>query len=86
MSKIKFPKNPYVGIKLFCKTCRVDNPKCNHHDRIMYRVRIHVPGTTNDIKSKMLSDTYGSENVFYETMHGSLPCSETLSRHQISIK
>ncbi len=57
MSKIKFPKNPYVGIKLFCKTCRVDNPKCNHHDRIIYRVRVHVPGTIKDIKSKMLSAT-----------------------------
>lgn len=57
MSKIKLPKNPYVGIKLFCKTCRVDNPKCNHHDRIIYRVRLHVPGTIKDIKSKMLSAT-----------------------------
>ena len=57
MSKIKLPKNPYVGIKLFCKTCRVDNPKCNHHNRIIYRVRLHVPGTIKDIKSKMLSAT-----------------------------
>jgi integrase len=57
MSILKLPKNPYKGLKLFCKTCRVDNPKCNHHDRIIYRVRVHVPGTIKDIKSKMLSAT-----------------------------
>lgn len=55
MSVLKLPKNPYKGLKLFCKKCRVDNPKCNHHDRIIYRVRVHVPGTMKDIKSKMLS-------------------------------
>ncbi len=55
MKELKLPKNPYKGIKLFCKTCRVDNPKCNHHDRIVYRVRVHIPGTKNDIKSKMLT-------------------------------
>lgn len=55
MSVLKLPKNPYKGLKLFCKKCRVDNPKCNHYDRIIYRVRVHVPGTIKDIKSKMLS-------------------------------
>jgi integrase len=55
MSVLKLPKNPYKGIKLYCRTCRVDNPKCSHHDRIIYRVRVHVPGTDKDIKSKMLS-------------------------------
>ncbi len=57
MSILKLPKNPYKGLKLFCKKCRVDNPKCNHHDRIIYRVRVHVPGTIKDIKSKMLTAT-----------------------------
>jgi integrase len=57
MSVLKLPKNPYKGLKLFCRTCRVDNPKCNHYDRIIYRVRVHVPGTGKDIKSKMLSAT-----------------------------
>lgn len=55
MNVLKLPKNPYKGLKLFCKKCRVDNPKCNHFDRIIYRVRVHVPGTIKDIKSKMLS-------------------------------
>lgn len=57
MKELKLPKNPYKGIKLFCKTCRVDNPKCSHHDRIVYRVRVHIPGSKYDIKSKMLKAT-----------------------------
>ncbi len=57
MIVLKLPKNPYKGIKLFCKTCRVDNPKCNHYDKIIYRVRVHIPGTKNEIKSKMLVAT-----------------------------
>jgi len=67
MSNLKLPKNPYKGIKLFCRTCRVDNPKCNHHDRIIYRVRVHVPGTDKDIKSKMLSAT-NYEDAVAETI------------------
>ena len=67
MSVLKLPKNPYKGLKLFCKKCRVDNPKCNHHDRIIYRVRVHVPGTDKDIKSKMLSAT-NYEDAVAETI------------------
>ena len=67
MSNLKLPKNPYKGLKLFCKTCRIDNPKCNHHNRIVYRVRIHVPGTIKDIKSKMLSAT-NYEDAVAETI------------------
>ena len=67
MSNLKLPKNPYKGIKLFCRTCRVDNPKCSHHDRIIYRVRVHVPGTDKDIKSKMLSAT-NYEDAVAETI------------------
>ena len=67
MSVLKLPKNPYKGLKLFCKKCRVDNPKCNHFDRIIYRVRVHVPGTDKDIKSKMLSAT-NYEDAVAETI------------------
>lgn len=67
MSVLKLPKNPYKGLKLFCKKCRVDNPKCNHYDRIIYRVRVHVPGTDKDIKSKMLSAT-NYEDAVAETI------------------
>ena len=51
MIKISLPKNPYKGLKIFCRTCRVDNSKCRHYNRQVYRVRIHVPGTKNASKS-----------------------------------
>ena len=51
MIKLSLPKNPYKGLKIFCRTCRVDNSKCRHYDRQVYRVRIHVPGTKNATKS-----------------------------------
>ena len=51
MIKLTLPKNPYKGLKIFCRTCRVDNSKCRHYDRQVYRVRIHVPGTKNATKS-----------------------------------
>ena len=51
MIKLSLPKNPYKGLKIFCRTCRVDNSKCRHYNRQVYRVRIHVPGTKNASKS-----------------------------------
>ena len=51
MIKLTLPKNPYKGLKIFCRTCRVDNSNCRHYDRQVYRVRIHVPGTKNATKS-----------------------------------
>jgi integrase len=51
MTKLTLPKNPHKGLKIFCRTCRVDNSKCRHYDRQVYRVRIHVPGTKNGTKS-----------------------------------
>ena len=51
MIKLTLPKNPHKGLKIFCRTCRVDNSKCRHYDRQVYRVRIHVPGTKNATKS-----------------------------------
>ena len=51
MIKLTLPKNPHKGLKIFCRTCRVDNSKCRHYDRQVYRVRIHVPGTKNASKS-----------------------------------
>jgi integrase len=51
MIKLTLPKNPHKGLKIFCRTCRVDNSKCRHYDRQIYRVRIHVPGTKNGTKS-----------------------------------
>ncbi len=54
MKKITLPKNPHKGLKIFCKTCRVDNPKCKHYDRQVYRVRIHIPGNLGSVKTKFL--------------------------------
>ena len=51
MKKLTLPKNPYKGLKIFCRTCRVDNSRCRHYDRQVYRVRIHIPGTKNATKS-----------------------------------
>jgi integrase len=54
MKKLTLPKNSHKGLKIFCRTCRVDNSKCKHFDRQVYRVRIHVPGTINSTKSYYL--------------------------------
>ena len=54
MNKLTLPKNPHKGLKIFCKTCRVDNNKCRHYDRQVYRVRIHIPGTKHGVKSVFL--------------------------------
>ena len=61
MRKLTLPKNPHKGLKIFCRTCRVDNSKCKHFDRQVYRVRIHVPGTINSTKSYYLdAENYNS--------------------------
>lgn len=54
MRKLTLPKNPHKGLKIFCRTCRVDNPKCKHYDRQVYRVRIHIPGNSASIRTKFL--------------------------------
>jgi integrase len=54
MKKLTLPQNPHKGLKIFCRTCRVDNPKCNHFDRQVYRVRIHIPGNSESVRTKFL--------------------------------
>lgn len=54
MNKIVLPKNAQAGLKIFCKTCRVDNPKCRHYTNQVYRARIHVKGSKNGVKTKYL--------------------------------
>lgn len=63
MKKLILPKKPFKGIKIYCKQCKVDSPKCKHYDRFIYRVRIHVPGTKKSIKSKMLVATVYNDDV-----------------------
>ncbi len=55
MKKLTLPKNPHRGLKIYCKTCRVDNGNCKHFEQLTYRVRIHVPGTKNTVRVKFLN-------------------------------
>ncbi|MBD0725367.1 hypothetical protein B6A10_09270 [Flavobacterium sp. L1I52] len=63
MNKLVLPKNKYKGIKIYCKECKVDNPKCKHFERFSYKVRVHVPGTQRSVKSKILKSKVYSEAV-----------------------
>jgi integrase len=54
MSKLHLPKNPYKGLKIFCKVCNKDNANCKHYDDQVYRVRVHVPGSQKSVKTKKL--------------------------------
>jgi integrase len=54
MNKLTLPKNPHKGLKIFCKKCNEDNSKCKHYESQVYRVRVHVPGTKNTVKTKVL--------------------------------
>jgi integrase len=63
MKKLTLPQNPHKGLKIFCRTCRVDNPKCKHYDRQVYRVRIHIPGNSNSVRTKFLEATNYNEAV-----------------------
>ena len=55
MRKLKLPPNPYNGLKVYCNICKADNPKCKHFESYKYRIRIHISGTKNKIRSKVLS-------------------------------
>lgn len=63
MKKLTLPRSPYKGIKIYCKKCKKDNPKCNHYESFTYKVRVHVPGTKKSVKSKILNSTVYSEAV-----------------------
>jgi len=51
------------GLKTYCKTCRKDNPKCEHSK--VFRGRIHIPGTKNGIRSKIF-ETDNYQKAIYE--------------------
>ena len=55
MKKLTLPKNPHRGLKIYCKACRVDNAKCKHYEQHTYRIRVHVPGTKNNVRVKFLN-------------------------------
>ena len=54
MNKLKMPKNPYKGLKIYCNVCKKDSPKCSHYDMQIFRVRIHVPNTKYNVKVRAL--------------------------------
>ena len=54
MKKFTLPQNPHKGLKIFCRTCRIDNPKCKHYERQVYRVRIHIPDASSSVRTKFL--------------------------------
>jgi integrase len=57
MNTIKLPKKSHKGLKIFCKVCRINNPKCNHNNELSFRVIIKVPGGGGSVRTKMLSAT-----------------------------
>ncbi|WP_413999140.1 tyrosine-type recombinase/integrase [Flavobacterium sp. W1B] len=63
MNKLVLPKNKYKGIKIYCKKCKVDNPKCKHFESFSYKVRVHIPGTQKSVKSKILKSKVYSDAV-----------------------
>ncbi len=63
MSKLTLPKNPFVGLKIFCKICNRDNAKCKHYDSQIYRVRIHVPGSIKLVKTRVIVATQYDDAV-----------------------
>jgi len=59
MRKLTLPKNSHKGLKIYCRSCRIDNCKCKNYDRQVYRVRIHIPGNSTSIRTKFLeADNY----------------------------
>jgi integrase len=64
MKKLTLPKNPHKGLKIYCRSCRIDNCKCKNYDRQVYRVRIHIPGNSASIRTKFLeADNYNDAVV-----------------------
>jgi integrase len=53
MNKLKKPK--FTGMKIYCTTCCRDNPSCKHYNKHVYRIRLHVKGSTKAVRSKTLS-------------------------------
>jgi integrase len=54
MNKLKMPPKPYKGLKIYCNKCQEDNTDCNHYDMQQFRVRVHIAGTKNKVKTKVL--------------------------------
>jgi site-specific recombinase XerD len=59
VKKFTLPKHPFPGMKVFCRRCRIDNPNCDHTNRKVYRIRVHIPGSDKSVRIKTLTaDNY----------------------------
>lgn len=54
MKKLKLPKHPFKGIKIYCHKCKRDNPTCSHYEIHKFKVKIHISGGGNKKKTKVL--------------------------------
>jgi integrase len=63
MEKLKLPKKPFKGMKVYCNKCKIDNPSCKHFESQQYRVRIHVSGTRKSVRTRILSSRDYEEAV-----------------------
>lgn len=63
MIKLKLPKNPHKGMKIYCHKCKRDNPTCNHHDIHRYKVKVHVVGGDGKKRTKVLNSKNYNEAV-----------------------
>lgn len=63
MNKLKLPKHPHKGMKIYCYKCKRDNPTCNHYDIHKFKVRIHIAGSENKKITKVLNSKDYNEAV-----------------------
>lgn len=63
MNKLKLPKNPHKGMKIYCHKCKRDNPICKHYDVHRYKVKIHIVGGDGAKRTKVLDSKNYNEAV-----------------------
>lgn len=54
MIKLKLPKHPHKGVKIYCHKCKRDNPNCRHFDVHRFKVKVHIIGSDNKKRTKIL--------------------------------
>jgi site-specific recombinase XerD len=63
MNKLKLPKHPHKGMKIYCHRCKRDNPNCNHYEILRFKVKVHVAGGAGEKRTKVLKSTDYNEAV-----------------------
>jgi integrase len=54
MNKLKLPKHPHKGLKIYCHKCKRDNPTCNHFEIHRFKIKVHVAGGAGEKRTKVL--------------------------------